>query len=438
MPRVSFSGDVEASASAEAEKGKKEKSSAKATNILKDVAEEADDDEEEVSVKPFSRDHRAESMQHARRSSYRKSMRVSIKSKVTWARRATIKLFGDEYSTKEGIYVLFAGAWMAFNTGYVNGSCLSGLVSYKGTGRTIAGFTSSYTQMALYVGAGDGFSARVELGIILCYFLGAFLSGCLTPRATPFRIQPSYGPTFLIGGTFMLASSVLAANEVGDLYIFRCAAAAAGVQNGVASIFSANLIRTALGGSTTDIAIVLGQVLRGNRKEAWKGLVLLVMVLNFWFGGVIAYYSTRHFQKKALFFATALFFFIGLSLVVFLVKELHVSVGQAIFGTWEWRSKLRKLTESHRKQRERDSDAGTTVDHEQALNEIFDDLDLDGNGVLDANEVLVGLQAAGVSTNMQTVLRLINLADADNDGFLDRKEWAKIATVCFGMKGSSL
>jgi hypothetical protein len=49
-------------------------------------------------------------------------------------------------------------------------------------------------------------------------------------------------PLFLIGGVFLLISSILAAMEGNETYIFFFAAAANGIPNGMASIYSANLI----------------------------------------------------------------------------------------------------------------------------------------------------------------------------------------------------
>ena len=53
----------------------------------------------------------------------------------------------------------------------------------------------------------------------------------------------------------MLAASILAALEFETIYVFCLAAAANGIQNGIASIYSANLIRCSLTGSSTDAVV---------------------------------------------------------------------------------------------------------------------------------------------------------------------------------------
>jgi hypothetical protein len=46
-----------------------------------------------------------------------------------WTGKAQTKLFRDNYSKKECMFVIVAGGLIAFNNGYVNGSCLSSLLS---------------------------------------------------------------------------------------------------------------------------------------------------------------------------------------------------------------------------------------------------------------------------------------------------------------------
>mmetsp|Transcript_43305 Transcript_43305/g.104675 ORF Transcript_43305/g.104675 Transcript_43305/m.104675 type:complete len:275 (+) Transcript_43305:348-1172(+) len=205
----------------------------------------------------------------------------AINKKKDYLKEAISKLMGDDYSTHEAAFVLFVGALISFNTGYVNGSCLSGLISPNNTKTSVTGLTTKYSTSALHLANSEFQDASIQFSLIGSYFLGAFLSGLVTPKATPYRIEPTYGPTFLIGGIFLTAASILSAKGVGDTYIFCFAAAAAGIQNGIASIFSANLIRCSLTGSTTDIAITLGQVIRGNRKQLRKSMVLLMIVSCF-------------------------------------------------------------------------------------------------------------------------------------------------------------
>jgi hypothetical protein len=388
------------------------------------------DIEDAKGTQKFSRD----------RKSSRSSVLLNLKEKTDKAGKLYASLFGDDYSRKEGTLILIAGALLSFNTGYVNGSCISGLITPGTPGTSIAGFTSKYSKSALFLAEGDLEKMGAQLALVAAYWFGSFLSGILTPRATPYRLEPTYIPSFLLAGTILLVASILAADGAPALLIFCFAAAAAGIQNGVATIFSSGLIRCSLTGSTTDIGIVVGQVIRGNYKKVAKGLVLAIIVINFWLGGLISYWGTKHFRTKSLYFNAGLFFSIGISLIVFLVNELEVSVIEAVFGTWQWKRKVKILTDgvkSYRMQLAEDDDDSTLQEESSErtleLEDLFDEIDLDGNGTLDENEVFVGLNQAGFKIDLKSVIRLMRLADKDTNGSIDRDEWITIARICSGM-----
>jgi hypothetical protein len=50
--------------------------------------------------------------------------------------RAYAKVFGEDYSKRECSFVITAGSLFAFNSGFVNGSCMSGLLSQTRTVRS--------------------------------------------------------------------------------------------------------------------------------------------------------------------------------------------------------------------------------------------------------------------------------------------------------------
>jgi uncharacterized membrane protein YoaK (UPF0700 family) len=323
---------------------------------------------------------------------------------------------------------------MAFNSGYVNGSCLSGFLIPTGVTQSVAGFTSSYTKSALALSQGDFSTFGYYSSVILSYMFGAFLSGVITPEAKPYTIEPTYGPTFLIGGVFLLISSILAALEWNESYIFFFAATANGIQNGIASIYSANLIRCSLTGASTDIALVIGQLVRGKRKNLSKGLVLTMIVFSFWLGGIVSFFATSLFRVHSLFVNAALFWLVGASLIYFLVHELHITVRAAIFGNWEWRSAIRKLHERMAFSMHGGDMAGAPKDFEEMYSQEFDTLydrvDLEGKGVIEEPDLVRALQRAGSKANLKGVKALIMCADETKDGTINREEWMKMCRSC--------
>jgi hypothetical protein len=320
-------------------------------------------------------------------------------------------LFGEQYDMKEGTFVLLSGMAMAFNMGFVNGSCLTGFLT-GGEKQVVAGFAGPFGQSSIAIAQSDWEAFGFYSNLILSYMAGSFVAGSFTPNARPYSIQPNYGPTFLIGGILLFMASVLAALEVDAKYVFYLTTGANGLQNGVASLYSAHLIRCSMTGAITDIALALGQATRGNTKAVPKMIVLSLIVFMFWLGGLASFYTTRRFLSLTLFFNAALFWLIGIVSVVFLVKHVSISVRDAVFGTWQWKKTLRQLGAS----------AGTS--HSEAkLYSMFDEIDEDGNGHIDQDELLQYLMQLDNRITARSVRLLIRSADKDFDGKISRDEW---------------
>jgi uncharacterized membrane protein YoaK (UPF0700 family) len=351
--------------------------------------------------------------------SFRKMISRRIKN---FADNTHKKVFGDKYSKRESGFVILAGALIALNSGLVNGSCMSGFLFPEGESVSIAGFTSDYTQSGLAMAAGDWSTYAYHSYIIFSYILGAFLSGFVTPDATPYQIEPTYGPTFLVGGFFLLTASFLAMSEYDTTLVFCCAGVSNGIQNGIASIYSANLVRCSLTGATTDLALVAAQILRGNRKGMWKGFVLAIIVVSFWTGGLISFFLTRRYRSHTLFFNACLCFLIGLLLVVFLVREVGISFRTAVFGTWRWKKAIGKLHKSVT-----NCEESKEFTKESLLN-MFDDLDIDGNGFIDNNELLDKFLLADFRITAKEVRALIKSVDENGDGKIDRESWSNLVS----------
>lgn len=176
-------------------------------------------------------------------------------------------LFGEDYSSKESSFVIIAGGIIAWNVGFVQGACMSGFLNEEGQRQSVAGFTAGYTISAQSVATGDMEVFKDISLIIMSYIFGNFIAGIMTPNPTPYQLEPSYGPTFLIGGLFLFAASMLSMCHVDNVFTFCCAAAANGVVNGIASLYSANLIRVAITGATTDVGLILAQLVGSRGKN---------------------------------------------------------------------------------------------------------------------------------------------------------------------------
>jgi len=333
------------------------------------------------------------------------------------------KLFGDDYNINEAKFILFACCLIALNSGFVNATCLSGfLIDVEGTdanpsSHMVAGFAGSYTNTSIGLADTNGVKYLYNLWILLSYMFGSFISAMICPHAKPFVIEPNYGPTFWIGGTMLLAASLLAMNGYPSRYIFFLVVCSNGIQNGIASIYSANLIRCTLSGATTDIAIVIAQMINGNYKGSAKGSVLGLICFFFWFGGIIGWFGARYFTVYTLFINAIIFYMCGLVLVVYVMKEFDVSFYGAVTGTWKWKQVLKKLN----------TDDGDLT--KEKLMKIFDDIDADGDGSgdLDCEELIFGLKKAKVVMRSYEMNALFRAADENGDGSVTRDEWQALA-----------
>lgn len=366
------------------------------------------------------------------------------------------------YTRREYTFAICAGSVMAFNSGYVNGSCLTGFIAPSGRKQATASLTGTTSRAGLALGDGNFEDFAFLIGMVLSFMCGACISGLLTPFPTPFRMEPTYGPTFLLGAAFLVLSSILAAFEIQEDCVFFLAAAANGIQNGISSIYSKNLIRsTGYTGAITDISIVLAQISQGNRENAWKLGVLVTLLASFWIGGTISYFSAKRFTSFSLLINAGIFVMIGGSLVAFLMIEFGVTLRQAVTGTWKWQTAMQSLHEAFldtsvfvprrfpgmvaaANDDEDDDNVGTLTRiggsgakkqslgrlSDRHLNQIFTRLDKDNSNSLDQSELFEALQKAGMDVSRKDCDVMMRHADNNGDGVLSREEWIEIARAC--------
>jgi Protein of unknown function (DUF1275)/EF-hand domain pair len=258
----------------------------------------------------------------------------------------------------------------------------------------------------------------------LSFVFGGCLSGLLTPDPTPYRIEPTYGPTFLLGAGFLVASSILAAVEGNEDWVFFLAACANGIQNGVTSAYSENLIRsTGFTGVSSDVSIYLAQICRGDYTNFWRLTVLSFIMTSYWVGGIVSFFISRQMRSYSLLINAGLFVIIGVCLVVFLVKELGISYKSALLGTWEWKRAIDML---HAVFEQSSCHYGGT--DEEKFQEMFDRMDKDSNGSITPQELQEGLTMSGVSVTLKQCQLMVKHADKDGNGMISRAEWMEAAS----------
>jgi len=285
---------------------------------------------------------------------------------------------GNRVMLKQNFFVFVAGLCLSFNSGYINGCCLSGLLKACGTGVPVAAFTGAYTNAGLAIGAGNMAVALANLKMIWSFQAGAAIEGFLNPRPTPNKITPRYGPTFLIGSALLALSATRAYLHPDGHSFLYLAAMANGLQNALSSGYTANLIRSShMSGITSDIGMIFGQMLGGNLENAWRFVVLSGLCTSFLVGGVVSWFAVNRFKSLALVFNAFLFFAIAMATIAFTSYQQHVSLWKAASGDWDW---------------------GTNeAPSQEYLSELFTRYDSDSSGSLSEDQFKGLLKEAGIT-----------------------------------------
>jgi hypothetical protein len=123
-----------------------------------------------------------------------------------------------------------------------------------------------------------------------------------------------------------------------------------------------------------------GQRLRGDTKNTWKLGILIGLAISFWTGSFVSYYAVKARTTHALFFNAEIFFlvfFIDCWLLSYRYN-LNAAPLQALRGTLKWQKALHGLDI-------RSTDVNVTVKSDEAIMQLFREIDKDGDGNVDVD-----------------------------------------------------
>lgn len=205
---------------------------------------------------------------------------------------------------------------LAFNSGYINGCCLSGGLVDGVTKQAVSAVTGAWTTSALGFAAGTK-AFPTQMKAIASYFGGSAIAGVMIPKPVAFQLAGNTGLAFLVGAAILYLASNLAGSDPSSMTPFYLALIANGLQNSITSVHTANLCRTAhFSGITSDMGTFVGQCLMGNRANLFKLKVFAALAASFWVGGVSSYYATQEMSNGSLLFSAALYLLIGSGLIL--------------------------------------------------------------------------------------------------------------------------
>lgn len=134
--------------------------------------------------------------------------------------------------------------------------------------------------------------------ILISFFIGSALSGFLL-SSSKLTLGRHYDTALLIEALLLLVSIYLLLN--GSLYGHYLTSAACGLQNGLATSFSGAIIRTThLTGIFTDLGLMFGATLRGERFDRRKLSLFLLIIFGFVSGASLGAYLFAKLQFVSL------------------------------------------------------------------------------------------------------------------------------------------
>lgn len=169
-----------------------------------------------------------------------------------------------------------AGGCLACIAGYMDG------VFFRLAGVAVTHVTGSAARLSADVATGTFTDAARVVSLIGAFCAGAAVSGFVVGTQR-LRIGRRYGIALIIESLLLACSAMLYADSLQGASM--CAAAAAGLQNAMASSYAGLIVRTThVTGIATDLGFLAGRWLRDRQLEAWRLLLLLLLLGGFLVG----------------------------------------------------------------------------------------------------------------------------------------------------------
>jgi uncharacterized membrane protein YoaK (UPF0700 family) len=183
--------------------------------------------------------------------------------------------------------------FLAFIAGSVNAIALLGF-NHQG----VSHLTGSSSLLGVEMANGNFSEALHLLWIILSFVFGAAVSGYVIGNQS-LKLGRRYGVALLVVALMLLLSMhfLLDGNNLGH-YL---ASGACGLQNAMTSAFSGALVRTThVTGLFTDLGIIIGLWLRGQKADKRRVILYLTLILGFVAGGLVGAMNFNSFSFLAM------------------------------------------------------------------------------------------------------------------------------------------
>lgn len=213
--------------------------------------------------------------------------------------------------------VLIGGVLLALIAGFINAAVL------RVSDLAVTHVTGSVSRLSSDLGDGDTTDLLRVLPLVASFIGGAILAGIIVGRDT-LRLGRPYGMAMLTEAA-MLGVAALLLHQQREAGVFL-AAAAAGLQNGMASTYGGLIVRTThVTGIATDIGFLLGRWITRRDVEPWKFGLLFALFGAFFAGGVLGWLLSGSLDALALLVPASVLVLIGVAYLVW--RTTHFSTG---------------------------------------------------------------------------------------------------------------
>lgn len=212
---------------------------------------------------------------------------------------------------------IWVGTWLlAFVAGMIN---VVGFLSISQ--QAVTHLTGTTSLLAIAVIDQDAHHMLLLGAILLAFFLGSLTSGLII-RDKVLRLGRRYGAVLMLESLILvIATALLHRHLMAGLWL---AAAACGLQNGMATTYSKAVVRTThLSGMFTDLGIFLGQALRGVAVEPRRLILCLTVISAFFSGGLAGALGFRQLSYDTLLIPALLTGLAGMGYLVLRWRSQH-------------------------------------------------------------------------------------------------------------------
>ncbi|MGL4358622.1 YoaK family protein [Cetobacterium sp.] len=163
---------------------------------------------------------------------------------------------------------------------------------------TVSHITGSVTRISTDLAYSNIPHLKIMLGLVVSFFSGAIVSGIMIGSGRDFELKKRYGDTFIFIGILLKIIDIYLYDKIIFAFVL---AFSLGLQNGLFIRYKGMVIRTThMSGTVTDLGVVIGHYLRGNREIMWKMKYYAINILSFITGGLLVGLGLKYLGRNVL------------------------------------------------------------------------------------------------------------------------------------------